>query len=151
MNKQDALFDAITAAHTDAEDVTERLFPERQQRIVEILMDPFARDPEIWVEMFDDEPFISSDWIDDPMEDLNDVPEDERGTEWRLTVEMFLAAATKQADAEIILRPLWAANQASTVNLIDAENAMDEPELKAASHGPGKQRFKDAKNKRKQA
>jgi hypothetical protein len=145
------LHDAIADSVALAEAAVERTINGRSDRIVTLLREPSERDPEIWKRAFKAAadaggPLTADDW-DVDMDDLELWPKEARVFQWAAIVQMSLATAAAQYDAESVLRPLWAALQKGGLAVMAAASGVPRPLSPEAKRGPGRARFAAAKER----
>lgn len=148
MGKASDLHWAIARAFASAEEVTERHSIEGDnalfERFEQLLYEPEERNPLIWARVWD-EYGLDDDLADDSIAVINLVPEADRTVQLRLFEEALFVAAYGQAIADTWLLELWEVLESGSRAMLAASDRMNVAELTAASFGPGKLMFEEAK------
>jgi hypothetical protein len=140
----------IAKAFAKVESVTERHSIDgsgaRMERVMDLLFEPAGRDLGVWIRAFEEAGIDGyEEYLDDSFAAFNLIPEDQRTWQLRIIQEVFLSAAIAQADAELMLLDMWEALEEGSTNMLKQSDKMTEAELNAASFGPGKLMFEEAR------
>jgi hypothetical protein len=150
-SRTEAFHDAIADAHARVDDVAEDedTRAQYQERYKELLLSTDGRIPELWefgFAMMEVDGALTGTTV----QDLLEIDIAERDQEWTATMGAIMAAADQQAKAEVFLPDLFPAADKGARAILDTWGKVPVSDQGQAIAGPGKQRFIDAKARRKQ-
>lgn len=146
------LLDHLAEQQAEVEEIAESLAGEYAARMRELLHDAEPRDLEMWEAARDSSDLAEMLSIDATIDELGEVPSDERAEIWQAEMQLIIAASRWQAFVEIILPRILDASERHADEQVNDARPLSLDELKVAARvGVSKDRIATARTRREEA